>query len=262
MKKKELKDQWALVTGASGGLGADIARELASLGMNIVLTARNLDALDGLADELRARFGVATRCVPADLSQSSAAEPLFKEATAGGLNVSVLINNAGSGCWGGFDEIEWEKERAMLNLDIASLVHLTKLAAAHMKRNRFGLILQTASIGAFQPSPLYASYSAAKAFVLSYGLAVNYELKGTGVSCTVLNPGVTATGFFERAGQTMTAYQRAMVMPSSRVARIAINALIRRRWSVVPGFANKLGALLTRLISRPAAAAIAYQAMK
>jgi len=178
------------------------------------------------------------------------------------LQVDILVNNAGYGAYGAFDEIPWDKERTMLNLDIVALVRATKVFSAGMKTRGWGRILQIASIGAFQPSPLYASYSAAKAFVLSYGIAVNHELKGTGVSCTVLSPGVTATEFLKVAEQQPTLYQKTMMMTSTAVVRVGLNALARQRTAVVPGFGNKAAAFLMRFLSRRMAASLVEATMR
>jgi len=150
----------------------------------------------------------------------------------------------------------------MLNLDIVALVRATKVFSVGMKTRGWGRILQIASIGAFQPSPLYASYSAAKAFVLSYGIAVTHELKGTGVSCTVLSPGVTATEFLKVAEQQPTLYQKTMMMTSTAVVRVGLNALARQRTAVVPGFGNKAAAFLMRFLSRRIAASLAQATMR
>lgn len=253
----------ALITGASGGLGADFARQLAQLGCHLILTARREEALAALAGELREKSPqVRVQILPMDLSRPGAVEDLDRQIEALGLSVDILINNAGFGSFGPFHEIPWEKESSMLQLDVVALVQATKIFGTRMKARGWGKILQLGSIGAFQPTPLYASYSAAKAFVLSYGLAVNQELKGTGVTCTVLNPGVTSTDFLTASGQKMTAYQRLVMMTSPQVATVGLKALAAGRKTVVPGLANKASAVLTRFIGRGAAAALAESLMK
>jgi len=141
-------------------------------------------------------------------------------------------------------------------------VHLTKLFVKDMVANDFGFVLQVASIGAYQPSPLYASYAASKAFVLNFGEAINYELRDSNVSVTVLSPGVTKTEFLDVAGQETTFYQRMMMMESKDVVRIGINAMLKGKSSVIPGFGNWLGAWSNRLVPRRAQAAIAYRMMQ
>lgn len=200
--------------------------------------------------------------IPADLAKPDGIDSLAADIDSKGLYVDILINNAGYGSFGTFDDIPWEKENAMLQLDIVALVKATKIFSVGMKARGWGRILQIASVAAYQASPLYASYGAAKAFVLNYGIAINRELKGTGVSCTVLAPGVTATAFFSVAGQQMTAYHKAVIMTSERVTRIGLKALASGKSSVVPGLANAAGAFLTRLLSRDLAAAFVMKLMK
>ena len=258
----ELKGRWSLVTGASSGLGVDFARELAARGSNLVLVARREERLQAVAEELRQRHRVEVEVLAADLAAPGAPQQLFDRLQQSGRQVDVLVNNAGLGLYGPFLEIPWEREAGMLQLDIVTLVHLTRLFVPGMLQRGFGRVLQVSSVGAFQPTPLYASYSAAKAFVLSHGEAVNYELRGTGVSCTVVAPGITATEFLQVSGQTPTLYQRLMLMTSAQVARVAVRALLRGRGSVVPGLANKLGAFSMRLMPRRMAAAIAHVTMR
>lgn len=190
-----LRGKRALVTGASSGLGVDFARNLAARGCNLVLVARREDLLQQVAEGIRRAHGVDVRVVVMDLAQSDAPERLHTDLSEAGLAIDVLINNAGYGLYGRFLDISWERERKMLELDIVAVTHLTKVFARGMVERRFGFILQVASIGAYQPSPLYASYSAAKSYVLNFGEALDYELRGTGVRCSVVSPGITATEF-------------------------------------------------------------------
>ena len=150
----------------------------------------------------------------------------------------------------------------MLDLDIVSLVHLTKLFVKDMVERDFGRILQVASIGAYQPTPTYATYSAAKAFVLSFGEALNYELRHSQVRVTVISPGVTATEFLEVSGQRPTLYQRMAMMPSRKVAQAGIRAMIKGRPSVIPGLVNSIPTFSLRLMPRRAQTAVANLLMK
>ena len=259
--RKSLRGKRALVTGASSGLGADFARNLAGRGCHLVLTARREEQLRTLADELTQRHQVEVSVVPLDLAAPDAPQRLYDGLRAAGQTVDVLVNNAGLGIYGSFLDIPWERERAMLELDILALVHLTKLFARDMVARRGGHILQVASIGAYQPSPTYATYSAAKSFVLYFGEALAYELRGTGVTCTVLSPGVTATEFLQVAGQTPSLYQRTTMMSSPQVVDIGVEAMLKGRPSVVAGRMNGLMAFSTRLIPRQWAAAVANQLM-
>ena len=262
MNQTELSGKTALVTGASSGLGVDFARELARRGCNVVLVARREDRLKQLKSELESAYGITARVVTLDLSDPAAPPALFDQLKNQHVTVDVLINNAGYGCFGNFVDIPWEKEQQMLQLDIVALTHLTKLFARDMVKRKFGYILQIASIGAYQPSPTYAAYSAAKSYVRSFSQALNYELRGTGVSSTVISPGVTATEFLQVAGQKQTWFHRATMMTSAEVAAVGVKAMLKRRYSVVPGFMNWLTALLTNITPDPINAAITYHAMK
>ncbi|MBI2384157.1 MAG: SDR family oxidoreductase [Gammaproteobacteria bacterium] len=257
-----LTGRTAVITGASSGLGVDFARELAALGCRLVLVARREDRLKALQAELKEKHQADSVVVALDLTDAAAPQALFDLLKQQRLQVDVLVNNAGFGLFGNELDIPWDKTRQMLMLDIVALTHLTKLFARDMVKRGSGYILQVASIGAYQPSPTYAAYSAAKAYVLSFGQALNYELRGTGVSCTVVSPGVTATEFLQVSGQKTTWFQRITMMDSAAVARIGIRAMLKRRYSVVTGWINRLLTLTTRLSPAAANAAITYRLMK
>lgn len=257
----ELRGEWAVVTGASSGLGVDFADVLAGKGANVVLTARREERLREQADLLRKRHGVEARVVPADLSVEAARVRLRDRLAEEGIRPIVLINNAGFGVWGRFADIPWERENRMLQLDVVAVAHLTKLFLPAMIERGRGYILQVASIGAYQPCPTYATYGAAKAFVLSFGEALAWELRGTGVHVTVLSPGVTRTEFLQVAGQQPTLYQRLSMMESRQVAEAGIRGMLRGKTTVVPGLINRLPIFLLRFTPRRAAAALAERMM-
>jgi uncharacterized protein len=261
MTGKTLNGQWALVTGASSGLGADFARELAGRGANLVLVARRAENLRALQAEIAARHAVQIEVIPMDLATPEAPQQLYDQLKTAGRRIDVLINNAGLGLYGRFVDIDWERERNMLELDIVTLTHMTKLFVRDMLARNHGYILQLASIGAYQPSPLYASYAAAKAYVLNFGEALNYELRKTNVKVTVLSPGITATEFLKVSGQQATLYQRTVMMRSPDVVRIGIDALLRGKPSIVPGRLNALMAWSNRLFPRRVQAAVAHRLM-
>ena len=261
MTTASLRGKYVLITGASSGLGADFARELAARGCNLILVARREDLLQALRQEITTRHGVDVEVVPLDLTAPDAPQRLYERLKDAGKVLDVLVNNAGFGLHGQFIDLPWERERDMLELDIITLVHLTKLFARDMVARDSGYILQIASNGAFQPTPTYATYAAAKSFVLSFGEALGYELRQTNVSCTVLCPGVTATEFLRVSGQRATLYQRRLMMRSADVARIGVESMLARRASVVPGRLNALLAWSVRLIPRRLAAALSYRAM-
>lgn len=260
--RQNLTGRWALVTGASSGLGVDFARELADRDCNLILVARREDRLHDLAEELRTERSVEVEIEPCDLGDRTAVDDLCDGLSARGRNVDLLVNNAGFGAYGNYLEIPWEQEHQMLELDVVTLAHLTKRLATPMVEQGFGRILQVASVGAFQATPTYAAYSAAKAFVLLFSEAVHHELRGTGVTCTAISPGITATEFLKVSGQRATLYQRIFMMTSARVAAIGIRAMLRGRSSVVPGLANAVMAWSVRLMPRRAATAVAAMLMR
>jgi len=256
-----LRGKTALVTGASSGLGVDFARELAGLGCNLVLVARREDLLKQVQAELQER-GVKVSIVTLDLGTPDAPRALHDLTRLQGLEVDVLVNNAGFGLFGRDLDLPWERVRQMLQLNMLSLTELTRLFAKDMVGRGQGYIMQIASTGAYQPSPTYAAYAAAKAYVLSYGEALNYELRGSGVSCTVISPGVTATEFLQVSGQKPTWYHRLTMMSPAAVARAGVRRMLARRPSAVIGWINWLAAFSVRLTPRPLAVAIGYQLMK
>ncbi|MDR3414720.1 MAG: SDR family oxidoreductase [Nevskia sp.] len=261
MTNPVLSGRTALVTGASSGLGVDFARELAGLGCNLVLVARREDLLTQVQAELQQR-GVKVTTVTLDLGSADAPQALYDLLRQQQITVDVLVNNAGFGVFGRELDIPWERTRQMLQLNMVTLTHLTRLFARDMVKRGFGYIMQIASTGAYQPTPTYAAYSATKAYVLSFGEALNYELRGSGVSCTVISPGVTATEFLKVSGQKPTWYHRMTMMTSPEVARAGVRKMLARRSSAVIGLMNWLAAFSVRFTPRPLAAAIGYQLMK
>lgn len=259
--KNTIRGKTALVTGASSGLGADFARRLAALGCNLVIVARREAQLQELRQEITGRYPVIVEVVAMDLAAPDAPQQLYDRLQAAGTQVDVLINNAGLGIHGEFLEIPWQQDWNMLQLDIVSLVQMTKLFARDMAPRRSGYILQISSIGAYQPTPSYATYAAAKAFVLSFGEALNFELRKHNVTCTVLSPGNTRTEFHQVAGQEPALYQRLTMMESSEVTRIGIEAMLKGKSSVVPGYFNALMAFFTHFVLRKLATALAYRTM-
>jgi hypothetical protein len=258
----KIEDSWSLVTGASSGLGVEFARQLAGRGSNIVLVARRRERLEEVARDLRGEFGVETLVLPKDLTLEDAPDELYHEIAERGLEVDVLVNNAGLGQFGEYTDLDWTGEKALIDLDIAALAYLTRLFSSDMVERGRGYILQVSSMTAYQPTPLYASYAAAKSFVLSFGEALHEELAGTGVSCTVVSPGVTRTAFMDKIGQELTPYQRMMIMETEEVARVGIEAMLRGKSSVVPGLMNKTTVLASRFMPRWMSAKVARWTME
>lgn len=258
----KINGQWALVTGASSGFGVDFAHLLAERGANLVLVARRDAPMQTLAAELRAKHGIQVQVEAMDLANTGAGAELKTRLDAAGIVVDLQINNAGYGLFGEFVDQPLQNTLNMLQLNILSLTEITHVFAQAMVARGKGKILLIASIGAYQASPLYAAYSASKAYVLSFGEALHEELKPKGVTVTVLSPGVTATHFLDVAGQAPTAYQRQVMMQSRPVAQIGLNALFAGRASIVSGYFNAIAAWSNRLLPRWAQRKIAHQVMK
>jgi uncharacterized protein len=241
----------ALVTGASRGIGAALARELARHGHNLVLSARSVEPMQALANELQA-IGAETTVIAADLSVPGAAAQLAAELDRRGLSIDVLINNAGLGGLGRFDRIDPARVGEMLQVNIVALTELTRLLLPGMIARLHGRIMLVGSVAGFSPGPGMAVYFASKAYVLSLGEALAHELRGTGVTVTTLCPGATATDFFGVSGAThgFLARRRGRMMAADRVARIGYEALMKGRRVVIAGATNRLAAFAGRYAPR------------
>jgi hypothetical protein len=259
--KTSLSGRTALITGASSGLGVAFAHDLAARGCNLVLAARSEAPMQQLAGELRAS-GVTVHVRPVDLADAAARVQLASGLDADGIVIDLLVNNAGFGVFGALADTEWSRLDAMLAVDVVALTHLTRLFVTGMRTRGFGHILQVASTGAFQPTPTYAAYSAAKSYVLEFSYALDSELRGSGVRCTVVSPGVTATRFLEVSGQRATWYQRITRMQAPAVVRIGVNAMLAGRTGIVTGWVNALMAHSTRLMPRRISARVAGVLMR
>ena len=240
----------ALITGASGGIGLELARVFAEQGYGLVLVARSMEKLESLAEELRAAHGTIVEVIGIDLARGDAAEEVFRETAERDVEVDVLVNNAGFATYGPFHRKTREHELEMVQLNVASLTHLTHLFLPGMVERGRGKVLNVASTAAFQPGPLMAGYFASKAYVLHFSEAIAVELEGTGVSVTALCPGPTASDFQKRANMEESKLLRAPMMSSRKVAEVGYRALEKGRTVVIPGTANKVGALVGRLLPR------------
>ncbi len=244
--------QTALITGASGGIGLELARQFAQHGHDLVLVARSQDKLAQLAQELQAAHGVTAHVMPADLTDPDAPNRLHAQLQEAGVPVHVLVNNAGFGAYGLFHESTLEEELAMLQLNVVALTHLTHLFLQEMVTRRAGRVLNVASTAAFQPGPLMAVYYASKAYVLHFSEALANELAPFGVTVTALCPGPTVSGFQARADmeESRLVQNRAVMMDAATVARQGYEALMAGKPVVIPGLFNKVGALLPRFVPR------------
>lgn len=246
-------DRTALVTGASSGIGAEIARHLARRGHGVTLVARSVSKLRALAEELRSE-GVRAEVVAADLTDRSARAGLLGAIEARGLHVDVLVNNAGLSTLGPVAGSDPEAEVAMVELDVVAVVDLCSRFLPGMVARGRGAVLNVASTAAFQPVPGQAGYGAAKVFVLSYTQSLAGELRGTGVTATTLCPGPVETGFGERAGftdeQAKAALPQVLWVSASEVARAAVDGLDKGRLVVIPGRANRVAAAVSQVAPR------------
>lgn len=247
--KRPLAQQTALVTGASGGIGADIARELASLGADLVITARSADRLEALALELRERHAVTVAVIPADLSASAGVEALIA-AVDREHQIDILVNNAGLGLWGPFVESTWADVERQLQVDLMALTRLSHHFAPTMKARGRGRIMNVASFLALSPCPDFAVYAAAKSYVLSLTEALDVELKKTGVRCFATCPGGTRTGFSQVAGQRLNKVGERSLMTSAEVARLSVTKMLRGRRTYIPGWLNVVSAWFVGLLPR------------
>jgi uncharacterized protein len=247
-------DRTAVVTGASSGIGREIARQLARRGHGVTLVARREARLRAVADELVGTHGVRAEVVAADLTDQASRERIATELADRGLVATVLVNNAGLSTVGPVHRSEPSAELAMIRTDVEAVAHLCNLFLPGMVERGTGAVLNVASTAAFQPLPGQAGYAAAKAFVLSYSQAVHAELRGTGVSVCVLCPGPVETEFAEVAGfdaaEAGGALPRFMWMPAEAVARAGVDGLARGRAVVIPGAANQASAIGGRFAPR------------
>ncbi|SKC56768.1 SDR family NAD(P)-dependent oxidoreductase [Krasilnikoviella flava] len=246
----------ALITGASSGLGAEFAAQLAATGHDVILVARSRDRLVALAERLATEHGVATHVLVQDLAAPDAARRVADEVAARGLHVDLLVNNAGFGTCGRFEEIAPERDHDLLMVDVVALVDLTHELLPGMLDRGHGAVVNVASNAAFQPDPYFAVYGAAKAFVLSFGLALRQEYRHRGVRVLTLCPGPVETAFFDTIGTRRAAVTGAMTTPPP-VVRAALRALDRDRGYLAPGLGNALTAHLVPRRPRALVAALA-----
>jgi len=243
----------ALVTGASAGLGVEFAKLCAAGGYDVVLVARSAARLADLAADLAKTYGVKARPLVADLANPAAPPEIF--AQLAGTPIEVLINNAGFGLRGTYAETDWARDAGLMQVNMVSLAHLTRLFLPEMVRRRSGRILNVASTAAFVPGPFMALYYASKAFVLSFSEALSNEVEGTGVSVTVLCPGATRTEFFAAAGIEDSALFRGPSMSAEEVARVGYRAMMAGKSSVIAGARNRWMMRGVRLVPRSFVAA-------
>jgi short-subunit dehydrogenase len=244
----EWKGKWALITGASAGIGVALAEELAAGGTHLVLTARRLDRLQEVADGLRKMHGIQTHVVAADLAKREAPLEIFAFTKEKGLRIDLLINNAGFGQYGEVHQVETQRLLDMVEVNCTAVVHLTRLFLPEMVARRSGDILILASTAAFQAVPYISTYAATKAFDLFFAEGLAEETKPHGIRVCALCPGSTESEFHAVAGQEeFTARNQE---PADKVARTGLQALAAGKSYVISGLGNYLGAHSQRLVPR------------
>ncbi len=241
----------ALITGASGGIGLDLAKLFAKDKIDLVLVARSEDKLIKIKNDLENLSGIKVTVLVKDLSLPNSPLEIYDSINEMYLSIDYLVNNAGFGNWGAFADTKIEKELQMLNLNIIALTNLTKLFVKDMVKKGYGKILNVASTAAFQPGPLMAVYSATKSYVLSFSEAISEELKGTGVSITALCPGPTNTGFEIAAELTESKLFKTFKPANSfKVAELGYKAMMNGKRTAVYGVMNKLMVFFERFVPK------------
>ncbi len=242
-------DRWALITGASSGIGAEFARRLAAHGMHLVLTARRKELLEKLADELHTRHGTKTEIIIADLIDTAEPQRLCESIAEKEIQIELLVNNAGFGWVGTIDETEQSRMRDLVQLNVASMTELTyRLLPAMLERGHGGII-NVSSVAGFQPVAYMPTYSASKAFVLHFSEALWAECRDRGVTVTALCPGTTQTDFFDVANVPGWLKKHKFSTPE-QVVKAALKALERRKQFVIPGWKNWLITFGVRIARR------------
>lgn len=251
------KTHTALITGASGGIGYELAKLFARDHYNLVLVARSADKLNQVAAELQSQFGVTVKTVALDLAAAPAPQFLFDQLQREGVAVDVLVNNAGFGAFGEFASMPEQEILGQISLNIAALTHLTRLFLPPMLARRAGKIMNVASTAAFQPGPLMAVYYASKAYVLSFSEALANELGASGVVVSCFCPGATDTDFQKRAGmENSRLFKKIGAMNAEVVARDGYRGLMEGRTIVISGARNWLVAESVRFAPRKLVTAI------
>lgn len=238
-------NEYVLITGASSGIGYELAKVFASHGYQLILVARNEDRLSRIKKELEIKYKIQVYILVEDLCDEKAPKHLYEQVRKRGIEVDILINNAGAGYTGKFHEETYEKDLKIMQLNMVSLTELTKLFVQDMVKNQKGKILNVASTGAYHPGPYTAIYYATKSYVLSLSEALAVELSPYHVTVSALCPGATRTNFAKAAGREDTA----IAMDPAIVARIAYKKLMKNKTTIVPGIRNKLFIKLPRQLA-------------
>lgn len=237
---------FALITGATSGIGFELALQFACNGYNLILVGRQEDKLKSVSRQLESKYRIKAYAIAADLSEPEAANQIFHKVQKKSLNVEYLVNNAGFYVKGAFHETSWENEQKLIQLQCITHLHFTKLFLPEMIRNRKGGILNVGSTGSFVPGPYNAVYCAAKSFVLSFSEALAEEVAGSGVTVTALCPGGTKTSFYDYTQRKKSFFSP--LLKASSVAKEGYKGLMKGKRVVVPGFIYKVELFLLRFV--------------
>jgi short-subunit dehydrogenase len=251
MKDISTKSANVLITGATTGIGYELAKVFARNGFDLVLNARNQEMLVQRKKEIVEQYGCEVKIIPADLSIQSEAHRIYYLLKEENVRVEILVNNAGFGLKGEFSKNKLETEINMIELNISAVVILTKLFMRDMLERGSGRILNVASTAAFQPGPFMAVYYATKAFVLHFSAAVSSEIHDSNIAVSTLCPGITPTKFQERAGLTAKGGIKLPKTDAASVAEIAFKGVLKGKRLIVPGAFNKIGLFFQELMPRP-----------
>jgi uncharacterized protein len=254
--------QRALITGGSVGIGAALADVFAAHGHDLILVSRNRDKLEARGGAIHAQHGVEVVCLAEDLTDPQGSRRLYEAVAARQLDVHYLVNNAGVGVYGRFATTDLDAELKMIQLNVTSVVDLTKRFLPSMIARGNGRILNVASTAAFVPGPWMSVYFASKAFLLSFSQAIGYELKPNGVTVTTLCPGPTESEFKVRAGSQRSRLFESFVMDAPRVARVGYDGMMKGKSVAIPGLRNKMVPVATRLAPRSLATTLSHRAVR
>jgi len=243
--------QYILITGASSGIGYEMAQQLAALKYNLILTARSEDKLAAMQQELSSKYGITVQYIAKDLSKTEQASQLYGDIKRANYQVSHLVNNAGFGDYGSFLETSLERELKMIDLNISSLVILTKLFAKDMAARKSGRIMNVSSVIAYLPFPYQSVYSATKSFVLAFSETLAAELEGSGIVVTTLAPGVTETAFISSEMRETNLLKSKKTTSAKTVAAAGVQLLLWGKGKKIVGFQNLLNSILAGILPDP-----------
>ena len=244
---------YAVITGASKGIGKEIAIELARRKYNLILVARSKDLLSELCSELSAKYGIICKSLPADLTTSEGIENTASFVSENADELSILVNNAGYGLWGRFDELSINDINALININVFLPVNLTYKLLPFLKKSNQSYILNIASTTAYQAVPKLAVYSACKTFMIQFSRALRYELSETNVSVTCVSPGTTETNFMKAAGMDSPHIRKKadkVMMKASTVGKFAVKSMFAKKNEAIPGWINKLSVAMIPFVTK------------